>query len=299
MLGKMQPIETLLSRPDPLAVCLTHATGYIRVGGHRASCQWSLPSGTALPSLIPYTEEPTLQKLWNSSLSLQAQLEVYIKELRDEDLGSGQAEDTLDQTSAQQKLPGQESQLSWPAGLKLERVQEGHRAYNPSLQHDQHDQQMQAVSAAKAFKRGDPLGMYLGYVLTEEDADEVLDGTVADRMFHKYQFNFQLNPPVPGAKLEQVSSSTSSSSSSSRTFVVDASCCLEGNPLAHMLDYRALRADFSVNPRKRGGRVNAAFVPFSDNRTGQLYVTVVALADIKEQEEVRQAHVLWEKDRFV
>jgi len=32
--------------------------------------------------------------------------------------------------------------------------------------------------------------------------------------------------------------------------------------------------------------VNAAFVPFSDNRTGQLYVTVVALADIKEQEKV-------------
>jgi hypothetical protein len=66
-------------------------------------------------------------------------------------------------------------------------------------------------------------------------------------------------------------------------FCVDASSCLDGNPLAHMLDYRALAADWPrgmFDDERSLNEPNAVLLPVSDNTTGKVYVAVVALRDI-------------------
>jgi hypothetical protein len=66
------------------------------------------------------------------------------------------------------------------------------------------------------------------------------------------------------------------------TFVVDASTCQDGNPLAHMLCCRALAADWprGMFDEQRSVEPNAVLLPVSDNTTGKVYVAVVALRNI-------------------
>ena len=69
-----------------------------------------------------------------------------------------------------------------------------------------------------------------------------------------------------------------------QSFVVDSSSCQGGNPLAHLLCYRALAADwpcgmFDEQCSVQGGP-NAVLLPVSDNTTGKVYVAVVALRGI-------------------
>jgi hypothetical protein len=55
--------------------------------------------------------------------------------------------------------------------------------------------------------------------------------------------------------------------------------CLEGNPMAHVLDCRAFSEGWQVD-KQRSSKPNAMLLPFSDNSTGRVYVAVVALQDI-------------------
>lgn len=87
---------------------------------------------------------------------------------------------------------------------------------------------------------------------------------------------------------------------------VDASQCLEGNPLAHLLDGRAFKQGpgWRVD-KKRSEKPNATLLPFCDNTTGRVYVVVLTLRAISVSEDVciDYGEAYWDDkrdhDRFV
>ena len=67
---------------------------------------------------------------------------------------------------------------------------------------------------------------------------------------------------------------------------MDASCCLEGNPLAELLHYKALTKDYRAKHNGNYAKCNACLVSFTDTTTGEVFVAVIALRDIAVDEEI-------------
>jgi hypothetical protein len=139
--------------------------------------------------------------------------------------------------------------------------------------------------------------------------------SAADRDSYRYQYSFEITAPQ-GASRQAVRSSTGSSGGEganhcsgdenttsqqqqqqqTKRFLIDATCCLEGNPLAHMLDYREFARDRSSGrlalplTEQHGSSVawgpNALLLPLSDNSSGKVYCAVIALRSIAAGEEV-------------
>jgi hypothetical protein len=138
------------------------------------------------------------------------------------------------------------------------------------------------VFARRAFKQGDLVGLYGGYLLTQKQLDADVTRTVADSLFHKYLFNINVAPPLHRAqRLPAVPGGSSRPAHGS--VAVDASCCRVGNPLAEMLDCRRISSDGSWQP---GIKRSAALLGFSDNTTGKLFVAVIATSAIASGAEV-------------
>jgi hypothetical protein len=120
--------------------------------------------------------------------------------------------------------------------------------------------------------------------------------SAADCAYFIYQHDFSV--AAPAGTRRQLPSEYSSSSSSGHQevsdFVIDATCCLQSNPLAHLLDYRAVQLDSGrlAYPLKFSQRhsvadgPNAMLVPLSDNNTGKVYCAVIALQDFQPGEEL-------------
>jgi hypothetical protein len=136
-----------------------------------------------------------------------------------------------------------------------------------------------------------------GFVL--DDARYDTDVPAAVREFHRYQFNFGVSNSLGKGMSRQGKRPRVTN------FLVDASCCLEGNPLAQTLDYRAFKDGWQVDGDSSSGesssrdgssgdsssdedgveedsssKANAMLLPFSDNDTGRVYVAVLTLRDV-------------------
>lgn len=94
-----------------------------------------------------------------------------------------------------------------------------------------------------------------GYVLDDDMYDS--DVPAALREFHRFQHNFSVSGSRGRGQTRVGASKTAASLSH---FLVDASPCLEGNPLAHMLDYRAFSQGWQEDAaRSVAGGANACF----------------------------------------
>jgi hypothetical protein len=182
--------------------------------------------------------------------ALEQQLANCISSLQDEEV-------TLEQHTSNQQATSSHAQaaaaaaaaaaapaLSWRAGVERRPVPEGHRAFS-HVADMSGQQQMQAVFARRAFPAGGLIGMYLGYVYGSlEVAVRRMFQSAADLSYFIYQHEFEVAAPA-GAYRQQDNSSSSSRGREVNDFIIDATCCLEGNPLAHMLDYRAVQLSSS------------------------------------------------------
>ena len=154
--------------------------GYIRVGGERVRCKWS-----ATPSpdrfLLYLQGYPALQKTLEQGAlkqQLQKDLASAVQHLVDEEVNS--LEELL--TGGAQEQQQQQSPSPWLRHVEVRLVRPGHRAYSSDRAAAD---QMREVIARRSFRTGGFIGLYLGYVLDEDDAKRALEGTVADRRFHK------------------------------------------------------------------------------------------------------------------
>jgi hypothetical protein len=233
--------------------------------------------------------------------ALLQQLANCISSLQDEEIADI---DSLLRSSSSQQQQQQNATAAkdWRSLVAVQPVTEGHRAYDAAAAQQR---QLLAVHARVAFQPGQLLGLYLGHVF---DSDEVerrgMFNSAADRERHRYQYTFAVKAPV-GAERQPMHSSSSSNNTNttgaddSNTpgpkqqqqqqqtthFLIDATCCLEGNPLAHMLDYRAFERDSSSGrlaiplAEQRSSSVaggpNAMLLPLSDN-SGKVYCAVMA-----------------------
>ena len=89
---------------------------------------------------------------------------------------------------------------------------------------------------------------------------------------------------MAGAK--RINSPSKSDQGEPDRLTVDASCCLEGNPLVELLHYKALTKDYRTKHNGNHAKHNACLVAFSDNTTGKVFVAVIALRDIAVDEEI-------------
>ena len=158
----------------------TALRGYIRVGSQRVRCKWS--STPSPDRFVLYLQGySALQKaLEHSTLKQQLHKDLVsaVQHLCDEEMNS--LEELLTNGAQQQ----QEQQPSpWLTHVGVRPVRSGHRAYNSERAAGE---QMREVIARRSFSPGGFIGLYMGYVLDEDDAKRALEGTVADRRFHKY-----------------------------------------------------------------------------------------------------------------
>jgi hypothetical protein len=262
--------------------------------------------------------------------ALQQQLADCISSLQDEeilDIDSLLCGDNAQtQQQQQQQQQGTTAAKDWRSLVALQPVASGHRAFNPAAAQQQ--QQLLSVHARDAIQPGQLLGMYLGYVFDSKVDKRRMFKSAADREHYRYQYNFAVEPPrgaqqqpaqncssiantngsdcsnTPGLKQQQQQQQQRQQQQQQRQqqqqqtkhFLIDATCCLEGNSLAHMLDYQAFDRD------SRSGRLavplaeqhssnvpdgpNAMQLPLSDNSSGRVYCAVMALRGIAANEEV-------------
>jgi hypothetical protein len=163
--------------------------------------------------------------------------------------------------------------------------------------------------------------MYLGYVFDSAKINKRgMFKSAADREYYRYQYTFAVEPPVgaerqpvqnagsnantngsdtsdtPGPMQQQRQQQQQQQQQQMKRYLIDATCCLEGNPLAHMLDHRAFVRDSSSGrlaiplreqrSRSVPGGANAMLLPLSDNSSGRVYCAVVALPRCAADEEV-------------
>jgi hypothetical protein len=267
--------------------------------------------------LYEYERVPAARQLLSQPEALQAlqqQLSDCISCLQDDDVADLDALLHGQQQQQQQDMSAAAEYAHWRDMVELRPVTKGHRAYDPAaaaaagVQQQHAAAQLQAVYARTTFKPGQLLGMYMGYVFdSDETRKRHMFQSPADLDYYRYQYSFAVAPPK-GAERQPVQPGSSSSSSSSdnqsgcqqqqqtRRFLIDATCCLEGNPLAHMLDYRAFARDSSSgrlalplteqHSSSIAGGPNALLLPLSDNSSGKVYCAVVALRGIAAGEEV-------------
>jgi hypothetical protein len=268
-----------------------------------------------------YSEVPASKQLLGQPAVLQAlqqRLAACVSSLQDEEVPSVQQLLQGSSSSAMQGnccLTQQQHQRDetadgsavWRNQVELRSLPAGHRAYNAAAAAAGNPQPL-AVYACSGFEPGQLIGMYLAYVFDSKQAQQQgMFQSAADRAYFRYQFDFAVKAPA-GAERQPLQGSGRSRGSSSGSgrgrdsgqqqtshFLIDATCCLEGNPLAHMLDYRAFARDPSGQlaqqfaedaGRSVAGSGNAMLLPFSDNSSGKVYCAVIALRCIAAGEQV-------------
>jgi hypothetical protein len=280
--------------------------GFLQVGDARCPVRWEPDSTHRKPwkqqrfVFYDYEGSPAAKKLLQDRKrqeSLAQQLDTCIAGLQDSTvlleqlLRGGNPEELSPAPSEQQKLEG-----NWRGIVEVQSVPPGHRAFNTATAAVAESQQMQAVYAKQRFAAGQLVGMYLGYVYDVAEVDKrQMFKTAQDEAYFLYQCDFTAKPPKGAKAYGSIGSSDTGISSAPRQFIIDATCCLEDNPLPHMLDYRAFQRDGAGKlrhplaedvGRSFAGGANCMLLPLSDNESGKVYCAVMALRVIQAGQEL-------------
>uniref|UniRef100_A0A383VBQ7 Vacuolar protein 8 n=1 Tax=Tetradesmus obliquus TaxID=3088 RepID=A0A383VBQ7_TETOB len=179
--------------------------------------------------------------------------------------------------------------LSWSNDFQLLPLSKGHRNFCHSSRES--SEQQQQVVAARGFARGEVLGFVLGCMMPASDAEQLLLSAASPEealQVTRLSFSFELAGESKQQQQQQQQQRVAAgggSGSERRCVSVVAAGFLNGNPLAQVLDYRQLGPYCQVlGPG--AGSPNAALLPVSHNRTGKVYLAVVAVCDITAGTEV-------------
>lgn len=180
----------------------------------------------------------------------------------------------------QQQQHHRQQQATWRDKLQVVPVWEGHHLHQPGLPATQ--QMLTVVAGLGGFSKYSFIGWYLGVMLNSKQHDEV-QTAYADPYWEKWNVTVKVETPDGAVLVSQ----QQRGGKDELELLVDAANCLEGNPLAQLLDYRQFAAGWQLlnNAGNRQGP-NVMFFPFSFNSTGKVYVAVVALRDIAAGQEL-------------